>query len=435
MANERLNIPETLKVGFNKRTDTYSGKLAYVTYINAKNEIAKERSWNGWIDKSIDVETYENKPMEGFVLNKRAGGYKSGWNFRQTKCRVYDPRGFEIEISVENLLYILQECTSSKGKGLEGEFVYAWSGPDLILLPVNCEDYQASMNLKNKQEKITLKDLKPSAAYKGKESDYLIYIGKMDWYVWQQKEEPRPSYYVPSEWYNELRKVTLATFVDTEKRKFRGYKNMNSIDFLIEENVISLDDVETYKENYMSTPAYQIQYIKDITLNDTLEKWEEFKSKRIKNQWGYYDNSKYLYLKRPGDDYITKLCAEKKLYLDDMTEYNWLNKNIPYSATKEERQKAIDYFYEHAVVKFSFTKSSIITYTAGRLKENHLYSRVSNPKEEINISDDDWKYMSDGGVVCFTSSKDDNIIKNIGVPNKSLSTTEIDFNKEKQSKN
>ena len=50
------------------------------------------------------------------------------------------------------------------------------------------------------------------------------------------------------------------------------------------------------------------------------------------------ENSKYLYLKRPGDNYITKLCAEKKLYLDDMTEYNWLNKNIPYSATKEERQ-------------------------------------------------------------------------------------------------
>ena len=108
MANERLNIPETLKVGFNNRTDTYSGKLAYVTYINKKGDIAKETSWNGWIDKKIEVETYENKPIEGFVLNKRAGGYKSGWNFRQTKCRVYDPRGFEIEISVENLLYILR---------------------------------------------------------------------------------------------------------------------------------------------------------------------------------------------------------------------------------------------------------------------------------------------------------------------------------------
>ena len=38
MANERLNIPETLKVGFNSRSDTYSGKLAYVTYINKKGD-------------------------------------------------------------------------------------------------------------------------------------------------------------------------------------------------------------------------------------------------------------------------------------------------------------------------------------------------------------------------------------------------------------
>jgi hypothetical protein len=37
---------------------------------------------------------------------------------------VYDPRGFEFEISIPNLLYILQECTSTKGKGLDGEFVY-----------------------------------------------------------------------------------------------------------------------------------------------------------------------------------------------------------------------------------------------------------------------------------------------------------------------
>ena len=107
MANERLNIPETLKVGFNSRSDTYSGKLAYVTYINKKGDIAKETSWKGWIDKNIDIEPYDNKPIEGFVLNRRAGGYKSGWNFRQTYCRVYDPRGFEVEISMENLLYIL----------------------------------------------------------------------------------------------------------------------------------------------------------------------------------------------------------------------------------------------------------------------------------------------------------------------------------------
>jgi hypothetical protein len=50
--------------------------------------------------------------------------------------RVYDPRNFEFEISVANLLYILEETSSLKGKGLEGEFVYAWEGKELVLLPV-----------------------------------------------------------------------------------------------------------------------------------------------------------------------------------------------------------------------------------------------------------------------------------------------------------
>ena len=169
MANERLNIPQTLKVGFNERGDTYTGKLAYVTYVNAKGEIAKQVSWDGWRNKNIDVETYDNEPMEGFVLNRHAGGYKSGWNFRQSKCRVYDPRGFEFEITIENLLFILQECTSTRGKGLEGKFVYAWSGPDLVLLPVDSEDYKASTSLINKKEKITVKTLKLGASYKGKD--------------------------------------------------------------------------------------------------------------------------------------------------------------------------------------------------------------------------------------------------------------------------
>ena len=141
--------------------------------------------------REIIPDDFENVPTEGFVLNKRAGGYKSGWNFRQTKCRVWDPRGFEIEISIENLLYILQECTSTKGKGLEGTFVYAWNGPELILLPTCCEDYICSTELQNRQEKIAVKDLKVGASYKGKEYDYLIYIGKMDWYIWEEKEEKK----------------------------------------------------------------------------------------------------------------------------------------------------------------------------------------------------------------------------------------------------
>jgi len=143
-------IPEKLKVGFKLREDTYSAKLAYIIYWDAKGTLRKENSWNSWRDDKIPSEEFKNEPTEGFVLNRNGGG---GWgsNSRNEFIRVYDPRGFEIEISLANLLFILQETNSIKGKGLEGEFVYCWEGPTLILLPVGCQEYSKISKFTNIQ--------------------------------------------------------------------------------------------------------------------------------------------------------------------------------------------------------------------------------------------------------------------------------------------
>lgn len=97
-------IPPKINVGFQNRKDTYTGKLAYVIYFDDKGKLHKEPSWNGWRDEKIPNEIYENEPLEGFVLNKKAGGYKSGWDFRQTYARVYDPRGSAKEHSSKHYL-------------------------------------------------------------------------------------------------------------------------------------------------------------------------------------------------------------------------------------------------------------------------------------------------------------------------------------------
>ena len=76
--NEKLNIPDKIKVGFQKRSDTYTGKLSYITYINKKGKLAKETSWEGWRDEKITPLEFDNVPTEGFVLNKKAGGYSTG---------------------------------------------------------------------------------------------------------------------------------------------------------------------------------------------------------------------------------------------------------------------------------------------------------------------------------------------------------------------
>ena len=183
MSNDQMKIPSKLKVGYNKRTDTYTGKLAYVIYYDEKGKLRKETSWNSWCDKKLGSDEYPNEPTSGFVLNKKVGDYKSDWNHRQAAIRVYDPRGFEFEIGVENLLYILQECTSTKGKGLEGEFVYAFDKSDLVLLPVSSQEFISCRAFSDGLlKKVSKADMKEGCVYITKKQEEVIYLGKQQWF-------------------------------------------------------------------------------------------------------------------------------------------------------------------------------------------------------------------------------------------------------------
>lgn len=186
MANQQLYIPSKLKLGFQKREDTYSGMLAYLIYFDDKGVLRKEKSWQSWRDKKLPPQEVQNEPTDGFVLNKKVGGYRCHWNYRDAHVRVWDPRGFEFEISVPNLLFILTQCDCSKGKGLEGKFVYAWEGTELVLLPVGSEEYQKSSEFTKLQAKtVTGKELIPGATYTTKSQESLLYLGRFDYHYCQ----------------------------------------------------------------------------------------------------------------------------------------------------------------------------------------------------------------------------------------------------------
>lgn len=179
---ENLIIPDKINVGYQHREDTYSKKLGYITYKDSKGKLKKEVSWKGWSEKKMGYDEFDNVPLEGFVLNKDVGGVReswSSWNPRMEKVRVFDPRGFEIEIDIPNMLFILQECNSMKGKGLEGEFVYGWQGQQLRLIPTSCQEYQASLGFTKMQgNKVNKDDLKEGRTYKDKNNQKLVYCGK-----------------------------------------------------------------------------------------------------------------------------------------------------------------------------------------------------------------------------------------------------------------
>lgn len=245
MTTERLFIPEKIKVGFCKREDTYTQKLAYVIYYDQKGVLRKEKSWQSWRDQKIKPIEFTNEPTEGFVLNKGVGGarHSYGWNSRNEYVRVYDPRDFEFEISVANLLFILRECDCSKGKGLEGKFVYAWDGTELVLLPVISEDYQNSKKFSELQgKKVKAKDIQPGFLYTTKKQEQLVYLGKFD--VRQ----------IVDGWNNKLEEPIVNKFVfwDTKAQKFDFRGNLNNVAEQVGDGQVA--NFAELMENYRNSP-------------------------------------------------------------------------------------------------------------------------------------------------------------------------------------
>lgn len=235
-------IPKKIAVGFVNRSNTYSGRLSYITYYDNTNKLRKETSWNGWRDKSIEPVYTDNIPTSGFILNKRAGGEKWGWNQRATYARVYDPRGFEFEITIDNLLWIL-EYVNTDNKELKGQFVYSWYGTDLVLMPVVSTDYEESKRLSDQRYSKTSfkeKDLIPGTLYKtkGKDMNEFVYIDKV-----QVSQEFNKSYV------NKLAFVSISS--DNWIFRYNSYDDKtNNLDYFVFKSPSSI--IAKMQENYFS---------------------------------------------------------------------------------------------------------------------------------------------------------------------------------------
>lgn len=178
-------IPKKIKVGYDKREDTYTKKLAYVIYYDEKGKLRKEASWENWRDKDIPFDDFDNEPTEGFVLNKNVGGYAYHWDARKAYIRIFDPRGFEFEITLPNLLYILENTSSIKGKGLEGQFVYGWEGKELVLIPVNAPEYVKMQEMTKtlfEGEFVKPAELKVGYTYLTPKDERYVFMGRVPQY-------------------------------------------------------------------------------------------------------------------------------------------------------------------------------------------------------------------------------------------------------------
>lgn len=221
-------VAPKIRVGFQNRSDTFTGQLAYIIYYDEKGKIRKEQSWEGWRDKKIDPKEFENIPTEGFTINKDIKRYSGEWfSSTRTMIRVHDPRGFEFEVTTENLIGILMH-TDCLRRGLVGEFVYAWMGKELVLLPTNSEEYQKAVKYTTGlSKKVSAKALVPGISYKTKREGNVIYIGRMNWYSYKDEHW----YY--HTWEGPRKEQKVHVFTNDDGKTF--FKK-TSADFLAEPN-------------------------------------------------------------------------------------------------------------------------------------------------------------------------------------------------------
>lgn len=357
-------IPKTINVGYQNRSGTYTGKLAYVIYYDEKGKLRKETSWENWRDQKIPNEEFENVPTSGFVLNKKVGDYDSGWNHRHAYCRIYDPRNFEFEITFENLLYILENANSIKGKGLEGEFVYGWDGKDLVLMPVESPDYKQISEYNkiiHNNETIKAKDLIVGATYLTKDNEERIYMGKFDYYSYGYR------------WLEGGEYKTSKKYEDIPREPNRfGYSK------------IDYDDIDYLYGKYFwfAQKIYDYEYVNGERVNKSTYKWE-------------FDVVKSM----SGKKYIS--CVDEQCSSEYADIYEAMIRTCIFSPRDYSKNKYIPYTFE----EFQEYANQGRTYNGGRFfRSNKTFYSEKGDKYNIYYKDDISSWTVEP---CYNQKKDD----------------------------
>lgn len=371
----QLNIPKILKVGFQNRSDTYSGKLAYVTWVDLKGKLRKEQSWNSWKDDEIPAEELSNSPTNGFVLNKGVGGAREsyGWNARNEYIRIYDPRGFEFEISVANLLFILQETSSIKGKGLEGEFVYSWSGADLVLLPCCSQEYKKSKEFNKLQtQKITKKDMIEGYTYLSKDQEDLLYLGRHDWMlpVYSAVDSLHRTYgtYYVRNFYGEVS--------NGKEGKYHFFKNLKDGQYLAKKGFTFL--AERTSEDCIPSYSDELEdFLKEEAICGTKKIIEEkaiIKESKFREK--FYWGMDIAHITKKVSSYQDKLFIKTKNQSNEEV-YVYINLyRFKINSNPEEFEKSISY-YENQLYKWNngvYFKSKLNLLKQYKMKNKYCFT-------------------------------------------------------------
>jgi len=149
MALSSIKIPEKVYIGFQGRRSQDEVPLGFMTpYTDDQAGANRRATVDQWArgygrEKTFNSVILENKPMVGFKIGRAIRRHRS-WGGNASYVRIEDPRGFELEISIENLVMCMVDNIIDNGE-IMAECVWGRDGNRNILLPTNSEPYKDSV--------------------------------------------------------------------------------------------------------------------------------------------------------------------------------------------------------------------------------------------------------------------------------------------------
>lgn len=173
-----LKEMKELVVGYheNFNLDIDKAPLAFLTYDThdaaSKKRIDTVKNWYG----SEKMCNLDNPPLSGFTFVDVVSRYRT----KNKLMRVFDPRGFIVEVSIDILLEIMQSATIKNGV-IQEKCFWARKGAENILIPENTPLHEQYLNetVYAKAANILTKNLKVGGLYINKDGKKYFYLGKL----------------------------------------------------------------------------------------------------------------------------------------------------------------------------------------------------------------------------------------------------------------
>ena len=164
MAKINIKLPEKHYVTFNAREKNIpiAFLTPYGTDSAAKKRMATADSWGnsryyGSQEVAIDPQTVDNVLMSGFKIAHSVSRYSTS----NVVWRIEDPRGFELEISSNNLSDLISITTIENGE-IQERCIWARQGAQNVLIAENDEVYQEAVeNSTRVTKKASMRDVQP----------------------------------------------------------------------------------------------------------------------------------------------------------------------------------------------------------------------------------------------------------------------------------